>query len=116
MPLDNDDIKQLIAILQKGLSDQENNIKSVKKTNKTKVKKTKLTTVNKFDEMSEKNLHKDDVEFDKKVSKLPPVPRTRQFKPVQVKCRSCGKEEKVNPAIIDSVERYKCNKCCGNPG
>lgn len=115
MPLDNDDIKQLIAILQRGLSDPSDN-KPVKKTNKQKTKKTKPLGINKFDQMSEKNLHKDDIEFDKKVSKLPPVPRTRQFKPVQVKCRSCGKEEKVNPAIIDSVERYKCNKCCGNPG
>ena len=116
MPLDNEDIKQLIAILQKGLSDVDDNIKSVKKTNKQKTKKNRSVTVNKFDQMSEKNLHKDDIEFDKKVTKLPPVPRTRQFKPVPVKCRSCGKEELVNPAVIDSVERYKCNKCCGNPG
>jgi hypothetical protein len=116
MPLDNEDIKQLIAILQRGLTDTENRPESVQEIKPRKAKKVAKKLINKFDNMSEKNLHKDDIEFDKKVSQLPPVPRTRLFKPVQVQCRSCGKKESVNPAVLDSIERYKCNKCCANPG
>jgi hypothetical protein len=123
MPLKDEDIKQLIAILQKGLTNDasDDNIKATNKAVKPVQKKTKNKVktqkyINKFDEMLEKNLHKDDIEFDKKVTKLPPVPRTRSFKPIEIQCRSCGKKESVNPNYIDSVERYKCNKCCANPG
>ena len=70
MPLDNDDIKQLIMILQKGLSNDStddvpqdqpvsNNVIKNKKTNR------KSSSANKFESMREKNLHKDDTEIDK---------------------------------------------------
>lgn len=108
MPLDNDDIKQLIAILQKGLT-LENSEHAVEK-------KTKPTSENKFDAMLEKNLHRDDIEFDKKVAIIPPVLRSREFKLITVKCRSCGKEDRVNSNAVDSIDRYKCNRCCTNPG
>ena len=76
----------------------------------------KSPRVNKFEQMAEFNMHKEDVEFDRKVSKLPPVPRTRKYNAINVKCRVCGKEESVNPTLIESVDRYKCNKCSSMAG
>jgi hypothetical protein len=72
--------------------------------------------VNKFEQMAEFSMHKEDVEFDKKVARQPPVPRTRSFNAVKVRCRVCGKEESVNPGLIDSIDRYKCNKCSAMAG
>jgi hypothetical protein len=147
MSLSNDDIKQLIAILQRGLSSDEQTeiIEKETKTSKPrkkrkkavdtdaisdtidqdeghsgietiKTKKTKLGFKNKFLEMPESNMHKEDIAFDKRVSKFPPTPRNRSFGYLQVKCRVCGKTEKVSPSLVDSMERYKCNKCCTMPG
>lgn len=119
VPLDNDDIKQLIAILQKGLSDDED-IKPIKtkttrrSTNKTKPIKPKIK--NKFDTMPESKMHKEDIEFDSKVKKPAPSARLREFEPIKVKCRVCGKNEKVVADLIESIERYKCNKCATGAG
>lgn len=138
MGLDNDDIKQLIAILQKGLvedsdspkNDNENDevveqqeiIKPTKKSrrntnsNRSSNKKTRQKFVNKFLSMNEATMHKDDVAIDKKLNKAPPTQRSRQYQNVKVKCRVCGKEESVSPALVESRERYKCNKCSTSPG
>ena len=38
---------------------------------------------------------------------------------MEVRCRSCGKTEKVSPALVIKDEdgfRYKCNKCSCSPG
>lgn len=38
---------------------------------------------------------------------------------IEVRCRSCGKTEKVSPALVVKDEdgyRYKCNKCSCTPG
>ena len=38
---------------------------------------------------------------------------------IEVRCRSCGKTEKVSPALLVKDEdgyRYKCNKCSCSPG
>ncbi len=38
---------------------------------------------------------------------------------IEVRCRSCGKIEKVSPALVIKDEdgyRYKCNKCSCSPG
>tara|TARA_R110002074_G_scaffold395973_1_gene584810 strand:- start:252 stop:629 length:378 start_codon:yes stop_codon:yes gene_type:complete len=72
--------------------------------------------VNKFEQMAEFKMHKEDIEFDKKVSKQPPVPRTRNYNPVSVRCRVCGIQQEVNPTLIESVDRYKCNKCSAMAG
>jgi hypothetical protein len=127
MGLDKEDIMALIAILQKGLTDDEPNKKSPtkskskpKETNKSKFRNKKAGSdngVNKFISMPEMNMHKEDVAFDKAVRRLPPVPRNREFQPIDVVCRSCGKKEKINPVLVhDSVDRYKCNKCSVNAG
>jgi len=122
MPLDNDDIKQLIAILQKGLSNEETSeqqttlsIKS-NKVRKPRARTTKSKQINKFDQMAEFNMCKEDLEFDKKVVKPPPSERSRQFEPIKVRCRVCGKSEKVAADLIESIERYKCNKCSTGAG
>lgn len=125
-------IKQLIQMLQQ-LLPQENNITEAK-PKKQKAKKRKVdefdnpniktkspkrvhSNVNKFLEMPERNLHKEDSIIDKKLSKNPPTPRNRQFIPLDVVCRVCGKREQVNPAIIpESADRYKCNKCSSTAG
>jgi lysyl-tRNA synthetase class I len=119
MALDKDDIKQLIAILQKGLveeDDEENiEVKPIrKKSPKAKTSKTKKTNL--FDNMSESSMHKDDIEIDKRLRKAPPTQRSRNYKPLKVRCRVCGKEELTNPSLVESIERYKCNKCSTTAG
>lgn len=122
MGLDQDDIKALIAILQKGLVDEdvveaipEQEFIQKQISPKTKPKK-KQTTKNLFEQMSEYRMHKDDIAIDKKLNKFPPSQRSRNYKPVKVKCRVCGKEEKISPSLVESVERYKCNKCSTSAG
>lgn len=117
MGLDKDDIKALIAILQKGLTeenDQEDTEPVKPKTRKTQPKKKKGT--NKFEQMAEFGMCKEDVEFDKKIKKPPPSVRNRTFDFIKVRCRVCGKTEKVAPSLIESIDRYKCNKCSTGAG
>lgn len=117
MPLDNDDIKALIAILQKGLTDETDVSSSKprsKRTSKPKIAKKKSD--NKFEKMAEFNMCKEDIEIDKKIIKPPPSIRNRPFEYVKVQCRVCGKQEKVPSTLLDGVERYKCNKCSTGAG
>jgi len=122
MALEKEDIMALIAILQKGLEDGDEPAPKAKKrkasTRKTKTQKTQQEIrENKFDSMPERNMHKKDTIIDKKLwENLPVSDRTRQFQTVEVKCRSCGKTESVNPVLVDSVERYKCNRCSTSAG
>lgn len=136
MPLDNEDIKQLIAILQKGLSsdtvdhvESEQEEQKIIKPKRGRIQKNlpdnkainkkarKSANSNKFDEMMEKNLHKEDLAVDKLLSKYPPTTRSRSFVPVDVKCRVCGRQENINPALLnDAPNRYKCNRCSKEPG
>ena len=52
------------------------------------------------------------------------IPKNRSTKrrpsgKIEVRCRTCGKIEKVSPAILVRDEdgyRYKCNKCACSPG
>lgn len=121
MGLDNDDIKALIAILQKGLTSDDSDHEPAKpkrksvKSPKTTIKKKQN---NKFDNMPEFNMCKEDIEIDKKIKKPPPSIRNRAFEPIKVQCRICGKKEKIAPNLLDSMEaeRYKCNKCATGAG
>lgn len=120
MGLDKDDIKQLIAILQKGLDnsdDHDNDTEEIVEKRGVK-KKTRATKKNKnlFEQMPEKAMHKDDIAIDRQLQKLPPTQRARNFKQLAIRCRVCGKEEKVNPVLVESIERYKCNKCSTSAG
>jgi hypothetical protein len=120
MALNNDDIKALIAILQKGLEsndDQEDH--TPQKPTKTKASKPapkKKRAVNNFEKMAEFNMCKEDTEIDRKIKKPPPSIRNREFDYIKVQCRMCGKKEKVAPALVESIERYKCNKCSTGAG
>lgn len=122
MGLDQDDIKALIAILQKGLetSDEQHEMERPtnrpKATKKRQAKQTKPKTLNKFENMPEFNMCKEDLAFDKKVIKPLPSARLRDYEPIKVKCRVCGKSEKVAPSLVESIERYKCNKCSTGAG
>jgi lysyl-tRNA synthetase class I len=116
MGLNNDDIKQLIAILQRGLSDDNIEENIPKKKPKAKKQDKNQQRKNLFNQMAEFRMHKEDVEIDRKLKKQPPTERTRSYKPISVKCRVCGKSEEINPSLIESIERYKCNRCCTSPG
>lgn len=123
MGLDKDDIKALIAILQKGLSDDEDDSEEVSvPVVKPKIRSSKPSqpkkkkSVNKFDQMAEFGMCKEDVEIDKKIRKPPPSARNRPFDFVKVQCRVCGKKDKIAPTLIESIERYKCNKCSTGAG
>jgi hypothetical protein len=75
------------------------------------------SNINKFEKMSEFSMHKDDHEVDKKLAKHPPVARTRDFEPISVICRVCGKTEIVNPSLVhEGQSRYKCNSCSTQAG
>jgi len=125
MALNNEDIKQLIAILQKGLTDSDEHVDMDKPKNKPrnniKTKKIKITdqedNENKFISMGFHNLHKEDIQIDKMLQKNPPTPRSRKFNKVDVRCRVCGKTESINSSLLyEATDRYKCNKCCSSPG
>lgn len=121
MGLNNEDIKQLIAILQRGLTTDDDNVEVKKSKNNIKTKKTKITNQedneNKFVSMGFHNLHKEDIQIDKMLKKNPPTPRNRKFNKIEVRCRMCGKTESINPSLLyEAPDRYKCNKCCSSPG
>jgi hypothetical protein len=123
-------IKSMISMLQLMLNaqsdevdtDQDSKIQqkqSFNQNNSIKTNSKKLTKMNKnkFLDMPERNMHKEDIEVDKKLCVQPPVPRARQFSMIKVVCRVCGKKEEVSPnLIVDSPSRYKCNKCSAASG
>jgi hypothetical protein len=89
-----------------------------KKTNtSTHNIKAKPERENKFDQMAELHMHREDIAVDKKLSIQPPVPRARKFRMIKATCRVCGRTEDINPILItDSLDRYKCNKCSAGAG
>jgi hypothetical protein len=121
--LDETQIKALIGLLSSLLPKQEDEQKTKpkqKKTTQSKIKtaksKTKSEGLNRFDQMPERNSHKEDTLIDQKLSRYPPTERSRQFTPIAVKCRCCGREEQINPGLILERDRYKCNKCAISAG
>lgn len=109
-------IKQLIAMLQNMLPKEEET-NSVIKTKSVRTSSKKKQLKNKFLDMPEKDMHKADSVIDKKLAVHPPTPRNRKFSKIDVKCRTCGKYEKVNPSIVpEQIDRYKCNKCSSSSG
>lgn len=103
--LSNEQLGLMIQMLQKTLEDRQ-----PKKTDEN-------ARPNKFLDMAEFTMHKADSIIDKKLNVRPPTPRTRQFKPLSVRCRVCGKEEEINPALLSTEpNRYKCNSCSSIPG
>lgn len=135
---DPEQIKNLISALQSLLPEPNQETKATSKRKKQNKKETqtqidesffnekiktknkrpvRAPSVNKFEQMSEFRMHKDDGEVDKKLAKHPPVARTREFEPVSVVCRICGKKETVSPSLVhEGPSRYKCNNCSTQAG
>jgi len=118
------ELKKLISVLQNLLNESSESLEESEDKEPVSKIRTKTTrsgnkkkNKNKFLDMPEKNMHKNDSEIDRRLCKNPPTPRTRKFKPVKVNCRVCGKTESVSPDVIpESTERYKCNKCAATAG
>ena len=90
-----------------------------KKTATRRNSKTKTQeTANKFLDMPEMNMHKEDGEIDKQLQKFPPTPRTRPTaENISVQCRICGKQETISQGLLfEGSNRYKCNKCSTQSG
>lgn len=72
---------------------------------------------NLFLDMPEKNMHKSDTETDKLLAPKVLTARNRKSTEVDVRCRVCGKEQKVSSSlIVDGISRYKCNDCSRSAG
>ena len=111
-------IKQMISMLKQMLPEDndEEPVKEKPQPIRTVDRKPRQTE-NKFDQMMEAHLHKEDIAIDQKLKKFDPTPRIRAFDPINVVCRVCGKKESINPALLqDTVERYKCNNCARSAG
>ena len=115
-------IQQLITVLQALLPKEEVSTDNTKKPNKSKktssikTRKSKVNhidddTENAFLKMPERNMHKEDIKIDKLLNQNDPTPRSRKFILIDVVCRSCGKKDKINPALTHDPSRYKCNNC-----
>ena len=137
-----DQIKTLISILQDLLNQSQTKPETNEKAEKSSVAPSKpastiktkgrqkiggnsniqsknivAESANKFEQMSEFRMHKDDAAIDKKLCVAPPVARMRDFEFVDVTCRVCGKTENIPPALLfDSPSRYKCNNCSTQSG
>lgn len=119
-----DDVNKLIALLQAISSTNETDTDNETQSdnsqpfvqNNRNQKTPKIIRTNKFLDMPESKMHKDDTLIDKKLSQQPPVPRSRDFEPIKVMCRVCNKTEFVSPSLVENASRYKCNKCSTNPG
>lgn len=124
--LDPSQIQQMITLLQSMLqtsgvdtnkNEEEFSIKQKSTKERRSKKKNKQTqSSNKFLDMPEMHMHKEDVAIDKKLIVKPPVPRTRKFEFIEAICTVCGKRDKVSPVLVQSRDRYKCNKCSTSAG
>lgn len=119
-------IQQIITLLSSLIDDTETtepNEKKSKKTPNNKVSRQKRTnkhpesgSTNKFLSMREMHMFKEDVEIDRKLKVMDPCPRTRSYSTIGVRCRVCGKNERVNPTLVTEPSRYKCNDCARSGG
>lgn len=130
-----DQIQQLISVLQallpkdsntssdtsdtpdEATAHDEDGFTSAIKTKSSKRFKKQSANENKFLSMPEKDMFKEDTKIDQMLNKHPPVSRNRDFDPIEVICRICGKKELVSPALAgESPKRYKCNNCSTSAG
>lgn len=111
-------IKQMISMLKQMLPEDDNEEPEKQQPEPIRtVHRKPIQTENKFDQMMEAHLHKEDIAIDQKLKKFDPTPRIRSFDPLKVVCRVCGKKDEINPATLtDSADRYKCNNCARSAG
>lgn len=124
---DPEKIQELIALLGSLLTEsEEEQEKPPAKTRTRRKRTTKKQTsskksaknkpeesTNKFLDMPEMHMHKEDNAIDAKLQKIAPTPRTRSHAgTASVRCRVCGKQEEINVSLLfEGANRYKCNKC-----
>ena len=128
---DTEKIQQLIDLLGSLLPEEQDEKPKATKKKAAKKKAAKKKTVtrrnsktktqettDKFLDMPEMNMHKEDGEIDKKLQKFPPMPRTRPAaENISVQCRICGKKETISQGLLfEGSNRYKCNKCSTQSG
>jgi len=123
---DPEKIKQLIDLLGSLLDteDEQAEIPKKKRVAKKTTRRNKATnnkkpeSNNKFLDMPEMRMHKEDNKIDQQLQKFPPTPRTRPaVGSVSVRCRICGKEESISQGLLfEGSNRYKCNKCSTQSG
>ena len=121
-------LKKFIAALSSLLPPEENNVPEKPKAKKTRTtKKTTRKTTNKtrtseerhnkFLDMAENNMFKEDPKVAKKLYNQPPMRRRSKKPKLSVTCRICGKREEISSSLLyGDKDRYKCNKCCGSAG
>lgn len=106
--VDEEDIQEQIP--------QTTESKPIRNKKTSSSKKNRSHSNNKFDSMPEKNMFREDVEIDRKLSVVEPCPRTRSFRTIEVSCRVCGQTDKLNPVLVNEPTRYKCNNCSKSGG
>lgn len=117
-------IEALITLLQSLLPDNEDATevedqpepKITRPSRNIHKQKTVEPRVNKFKNMPEFRMHKEDIEIDKKLAINPRTPRERPLSVVIMTCRVCGRKEEANAGLVISPDRYKCNSCSGKAG
>jgi len=120
-------IKQMIGMLKAMLPEDATAVKGTKEPQQTVNKSVPIKNAgpayrsnqhyNKFEDMAEKEMYKQDTEIQKKLSQYDPVPRTRQATMVDAICRICGKTETISAQLLhEGAERYKCNDCARGSG
>jgi|SRR5210317_1753278 len=121
-------LKKFIAALSSLLPPEENNVPEKPKAKKTRTtKKTTRKTTNKtrtseerhnkFLDMAENNMFKEDPKVAKKLYNQPPMRRRSKKAKLSVTCRICGKREEISSSLLyGDKDRYKCNKCCSSAG
>lgn len=130
MDLTPDQIKQMILMLQSMLPSEKsttNDTSAVEenqepeeefvsniKTKKMTIKKDRFK--NKFNDMPEKNMHKEDTMIDQKLNIHDPTPRRKNNTLTKVQCRICGKTDTISSSLIVDHTRYKCNNCAAGAG
>ena len=121
-------IKQMIGMLKAMLP--EDDAKPTEKAVATSPQATKSVPIrnagpdyrngqhyNKFEDMAEREMYKQDTEIQKKLSQYDPVPRTRRSQMIDATCRICGKKETVSAQLLhEGAARYKCNDCARGSG
>jgi predicted RNA-binding Zn-ribbon protein involved in translation (DUF1610 family) len=120
-------IKQMIGMLKAMLPEDEARVEQPATTATQATKAVPIKNAgpdyrnhqhyNKFEDMPERKMYKQDTEIQKKLSQYDPVPRTRQASMVDAKCRMCGKTETVSAQLLhEGAARYKCNDCARGSG
>ena len=121
-------LKKFIAALSSLLPPEENNVPEKPKAKKTRTtKKTTRKTTNKtrtseerhnkFLDMAENNMFKEDPKVAKKLYNQPPMRRRSKKAKLSVTSRICGKREEISSSLLyGDKDRYKCNKCCSSAG